>query len=193
MRYFLPAYFVVCLSLVFVVRVVLVRRRTGADPFVERWRDDLRGYVGRMLVVVVALVALDVLAVGAGARLVPIEVLRLPAIEAAGAALLVAALAWIVLAQVHMGDSWRIGVDPDAAKTPLITAGLFGRSRNPVFLGMRVAMLGLVLAAPNVLSLTAALLAEVLIQVQVRVEEVYLDGVHGERYRSYRRRVRRWI
>ncbi|MEQ8273112.1 MAG: methyltransferase [Deltaproteobacteria bacterium] len=193
MRYFLPAYFVVCLSLVFVVRVVLVRRRTGADPFVERWRDDLRGYVGRMLVVVVALVALDVVAVGAGARLVPIEVLKLPAVEAAGAALLVAALAWIVLAQVHMGDSWRIGVDPDAAKTPLVTAGLFGRSRNPVFLGMRVAMLGLVLAAPNVLSLTAAILAEVLIQVQVRVEEVYLDGVHGERYRSYRRRVRRWI
>lgn len=193
MTYFLPAYFVVCLSLVFVVRVVLVRRRTGADPFVERWRDDLRGYVGRMLVVVVALVALDVVAVGAGARLVPIEVLKLPAVEAAGAALLVAALAWIVLAQVHMGDSWRIGVDPDAAKTPLVTAGLFGRSRNPVFLGMRVAMLGLVLAAPNVLSLTAAILAEVLIQVQVRVEEAYLDGVHGERYRSYRRRVRRWI
>ncbi len=196
MRIFLPVYFVVSMLLVFVVRTLVVRRSAGVNPIAERWRDDLRGYVGRMLVVAEVLVLVDVVCVAIGgstyARLVPIPALELPIVQAAGATLLVVALIWIVLAQIQMGDSWRIGVDPDA-RTALVTNGLFSRSRNPVFLGMRLSVLGAFLAAPNALALSIAVLAEVLIQVQVRVEEAYLSDVHGDAYRAYRRDVRRWI
>lgn len=196
MRIFLPTYFLVTMLLVFVIRVVVVKRRTGVNPVVEKWRDDLRGYVGRGLVVAELLVAVDVAFVALGrpalAYLAPIAPLEHPIAQAAGVTLLLFALAWIVLAQLQMGDSWRIGVDPDA-KTALVTRGLFSRSRNPVFLGMRASLLGLFLAAPNALSLAAAVLGEVLVQVQVRVEEAYLEGVHGAAYQSYRRGVRRWI
>lgn len=174
----------------------MVRKRTGVNPLAERWEDDLRGYIARMLVVSEALVLLNVVLVAVGPpiydHLVPIAALEHRVVQTLGGALLVVALAWVVTAQIQMGDSWRIGVDPEA-KTELVTAGLFLRSRNPVFLGMRVSLLGIFLAAPNALALIAAVLGEVLIQVQVRIEEPYLDGVHGESYRDYRRRVRRWL
>jgi protein-S-isoprenylcysteine O-methyltransferase Ste14 len=38
-------------------------------------------------------------------------------------------------AQRAIGESWRIGVDPDE-RTELVTAGLFGRLRTPIFTGM---------------------------------------------------------
>ena len=93
---------------------------------------------------------------------------------------------------MQMGRSWRIGVDPEA-KTELVTRGLFGRCRNPIFLGMRAIAAGVFLASPNVLSLAALILSELLIQVQVRAEEAYLDRTHGDAYAQYRAAVPRWL
>ena len=104
---------------------------------------------------------------------------------------LVAALAWIAIAQVQMGRSWRIGVDP--AKTELKAARLFAVSRNPIFLGMRAMLVGVFLVAPNALSLAVLLLGEALIQLQVRFEEAHLERIEGEAYRAYRARVPRWL
>jgi protein-S-isoprenylcysteine O-methyltransferase Ste14 len=97
-----------------------------------------------------------------------------------------------VAAQETMGRSWRIGVDT-SVRTDLVIHGVFAISRNPVFLGMRIVLLGLFLILPNALSLLILVLADTLMQVQVRLEEQHLLALHGDAYREYGRRTRRWI
>lgn len=47
----------------------------------------------------------------------------------------------MLAAQQAMGRSWRIGVDTDE-RTELVTEGVFGLVRNPVFTAMIVAVGG---------------------------------------------------
>ncbi len=91
-----------------------------------------------------------------------------------------------------MQESWRIGIDQDH-QTMLIRNGLFGISRNPIFLGMRWMLLGFFLILPNALTLTLWLLGDALMQIQVRLEEAYLTQQHGLRYSEYKLQVKRWI
>jgi protein-S-isoprenylcysteine O-methyltransferase Ste14 len=109
-----------------------------------------------------------------------------------GILLLLLSLVWIALAQTQMGEAWRIGIDTEH-RTPLVQKGVFHISRNPIFLGMIVTLLGLFLTIPNALTLLAFVLAVVLIGVQVRLEEEYLAQLHPEAYADYRLRVRRWL
>jgi protein-S-isoprenylcysteine O-methyltransferase Ste14 len=91
-----------------------------------------------------------------------------------------------------MGESWRIGIDEEH-RTPLVRKGVFGVSRNPIFLGMISTLLGLFLVTPNAVTLLVLGLGVVLIQIQVRLEEEFLSSAHGEDYEEYRREVRRWL
>lgn len=121
-----------------------------------------------------------------------LEWLAHSAARTAGWSLLIASLVWTVIAQIQMGKSWRIGID-QKNQTNLVTAGLFEHSRNPIFLGMRLSMLSLVLLRPNVVTVAAALVADVLIQIQVRLEEDFLLKQHGAKYEDYMRKTRRWL
>ena len=106
--------------------------------------------------------------------------------------LLLISLAWTVVAQAQMGASWRIGIDEER-RTPLVREGVFGLSRNPIFLGMMLTLLGLFLVIPSAVTLLVLGLGVVLIQIQVRLEEEFLSGAHGRDYEEYRRGVRRWL
>lgn len=101
-------------------------------------------------------------------------------------------LAWMVVAQAQMGESWRIGIDEEH-RTPLVRKGVFDLSRNPIFLGMMLTLAGLFLVIPNAVTLLALVLGAVLIQIQVRLEEEFLSRTHGEEYAEYRREVSRWL
>lgn len=58
---------------------------------------------------------------------------------------------------------------------------------------MRVNLLGLFLVFPAAGTLALLVAGEILMQVQVRLEEQHLSALHGEAYRVYRSRVRRWL
>lgn len=109
-----------------------------------------------------------------------------------GVALLLVSLVWTVLAQAQMGESWRIGIDEEH-HTPLVQRGVFGVSRNPIFLGMMLTVLGLFIVIPNAFTLLVLVMGVVLIQLQVRLEEEFLAETHGDEYAEYRMRVRRWV
>jgi len=66
-------------------------------------------------------------------------------------------------------------------------------SRNPIFLGMRVMLLGLFLIVPNVVTFAILITGELLIQTQVRLEEDFLSRIHGQAYLAYQKQVRRWL
>jgi protein-S-isoprenylcysteine O-methyltransferase Ste14 len=92
----------------------------------------------------------------------------------------------------HNGNGSAIHVEQGHA-TNLVQEGVFSRSRNPIFLGMMVTLVGLFFVIPNALTLVALVMGVVLIQIQVRLEEEFLAKSHGNEYSEYRRRVRRWF
>ena len=98
-----------------------------------------------------------------------------------------------IVAQLDMRESWRIGVGVQE-RTALVTAGLFAHVRNPIFSGVLLGCLGLVLMVPNLLSFVALASLLLGIELQVRrVEEPYLMRIHGSRYLSYARQVGRFV
>jgi protein-S-isoprenylcysteine O-methyltransferase Ste14 len=189
-------FFLLYFALTFAWRSTLVYRRTGVNPLVLPARDDAYGYVGRAFKVTIGIVAVYV----GLAAFVPkaidslgvIHALNKSAVSYIGWVMLWGSLAWLLVAQAQMGNSWRIGID-EHRQTSLVSSGLFALSRNPIFLGMRFTMLGLVLVSPTAFTVAVAVAAELLIQVQVRLEEAHLLSLHGEEYTGYSSRVRRWL
>lgn len=88
-------------------------------------------------------------------------------------------------AQYAMGEQWRIGVDPDE-KTKLVTTGIYGKIRNPIYTGCIVFGTGLLLLAPHVLFVITGLVGYFAVRAYVRdIEEPYLVKLHGDTYRQY--------
>lgn len=192
----LPVYLAVFFFTAFLWRSYRVWRRTGVNPYVLGTGDDAHSYIGRLfrltLVAVVFIVVAYLLSDGVYAYLAPIQWLSQTGLIVAGLFLLALALVWVLIAQAQMGDAWRIGVDA-SRETRLVQSGLFAVSRNPIFLGMLVMLLGFFLVLPNALSLVVVVLGYALIQIQVRLEEEHLTRLHGNAYQDYCRRVRRWL
>jgi len=195
-QYALLGYFLAYFLFAFVWRSFVVFKRTGINPFVLRNSDDAHGYVGRAVKLVVVgcavVVALDALLPDAASWLGSYRVLEARTVRVVGWVLLFAALAWLLAAQVQMGASWRIGIDSQH-RTALVQGGLFAISRNPIFLAMRVTLLGLFLVLPSAATLSLLVAGEILMQVQVRLEEEHLASLHGAEYAAYCQRVRRWL
>lgn len=188
------AIYVVYLSLAFGLRSVLQRRRTGSVGFngIGGRPGSAEWLAGVGFAVAIALgFAAPVLAL-AGA-LEPVDALDGPAGHAIGTALALGGLTLTLYAQVAMGDSWRIGVDP-AERTSLVTSGPFAIVRNPIFSAMIPTALGLALMVPNVASLAGLAGLVVALELQVRVvEEPYLLRIHGTEFARYATRVGRFL
>jgi protein-S-isoprenylcysteine O-methyltransferase Ste14 len=78
--------------------------------------------------------------------------------------------------------------------TRLVTSGIYRFSRNPIYLGMLLVMIGwaVVLASPVAVVLSAAFVLYI-DRFQIRPEERTLSALHGQDYRDYAERVRRWV
>lgn len=189
---FLSIYFVV----VFVVPSVRVKRKTGINPYVFNNTDSAHDFLGKVSAPITSLifiVALVNLFYPAGLQyFAPFTWLEISILKYTGFAFIHLALLWIIVAQVQMSNSWRVGID-HSAKTELKTNGLFSVSRNPVFLGMLVTLAGIFFILPNAITLLVATVSVMLFQVQVRLEEEYLSKTHANTYIVYCKKVRRWI
>lgn len=108
-----------------------------------------------------------------------------PAIYAIGIGAFALGFGLTLVAQLQMGESWRIGVST-SERTALVTHGVFSIVRNPIFTGMLLALLGMVLLVPHMLTVVAVVLTLVGLELQVRfVEEPYLFATHGAEYHAY--------
>ena len=173
------------LLLAFGVRSWIQWRRTGSTGFVRPRRGAPLAETVAAVLFTVGLVLLVAAPIADIADLDRFDALAGQAAGIAGVALAAAGTVLTFVAQLDMGDSWRIGVDP-ADRTRLVTKGVFGLVRNPIFSAMVLATIGLVLLVPNVLSVAALIALGVGLELQVRVvEEPYLRTVHGEAYRRY--------
>lgn len=196
LKIILPIYLALFFGLAMFWRSYVAWKRTGINPYALGNGDTVHDYVGKLFRFTLLATALIVLAFSLSESLynllMPIPLLNSFLLIGIGLALLASALIWVLIAQIQMGDSWRIGID-EKTNSPLVQHGLFGVSRNPIFLGMLVMLVGLLLAIPTAATLIVTLLGFALIYIQVRLEEPFLLDKYGEAYRVYQKHVRRWL
>jgi protein-S-isoprenylcysteine O-methyltransferase Ste14 len=184
----------VSLAITFGVRVAVQLRRTGSTGL-----HGLPPDAGPLEWIAGGLFVAGLLMGGAAPILALLGILEpIPALDGmvghlVGLVLAIGGIALTFGAQLAMGDSWRVGVDPEE-RTALVTDGPFGLVRNPIYSAMLPTVLGLVLMVPSILAVAAICALFVGLELQVRlVEEPYLLKAHGEEYASYAARVGRFV
>lgn len=85
-------------------------------------------------------------------------------------------------------------VKPFEESSALVTTGVFGVSRNPMYLGMTLILLGIGILLGSVTPLAVVIALPILLdRVFITPEERMLEDAFGDQFREYRERVRRWI
>jgi protein-S-isoprenylcysteine O-methyltransferase Ste14 len=112
---------------------------------------------------------------------------------AAGGALTVLGIAIFVVAIRNFGRA-DTPVPSTEPTRMLVTTGIHGRSRNPIYVGMFLIYAGIGVAASSPWILILALPLAITIRYGVVArEEAYLERRFGNAYRDYKARVRRWL
>lgn len=175
----------------------LQRRRSGSFGVIflrsGDWRQKVRDAMG--IVLVLCLLGQGIAAVGWPASLSPVVALyhpEAPIWRVIGAVVLFGGLMLVIVSQLDLGASWRIGID-ESARPGLVTNGLYQVCRNPIFLAILVTLTGYTILIPTRLSLILLVGAFIGMRQQVKTEEAHLLRAYGDDYRAYARRVGRFV
>jgi protein-S-isoprenylcysteine O-methyltransferase Ste14 len=109
---------------------------------------------------------------------------------------LVAAGAGICVAAVVSFRRANTTVNPTRpeATSALVTSGIYRFSRNPMYLGFLLILIGWAAFLSSVPALTGApLFVLYMNRFQVRPEEKAMSSIFGEEYEAYKTEVRRWL
>ncbi len=104
--------------------------------------------------------------------------------------------AGVAVVAVFQFQQAQTTVDPlrPAKASTLVSTGIFRFSRNPMYLGMLLILVGFSIKLASVLALLALpLFVAVITLLQIKPEEAVLTEIFGEAYLNYCRQVRRWI
>ena len=78
--------------------------------------------------------------------------------------------------------------------TALIEEGVFSKSRNPMYIGMFLFLLGLAVCFMNLAAIVFSLLFIVIVRISfITMEEKKLEQEIGQPYLEYKARVKRWF
>jgi protein-S-isoprenylcysteine O-methyltransferase Ste14 len=184
--------FLVFLVLVAGVRTWIQVRHTGdtGDRRKEARRNPTQRWID-------GLATIGALALGVGSPVAALFgldlVVRSLMIAVGGLVLTILGMIATFTAQLAMGDSWRVGVDPHE-RTTLIRSGPFGWVRNPILSSVLITCIGLVVMMPTVVGIAGLAAVAVASQMLVRlVEEPYLRRAHGQEYARYAESVGRFV
>jgi protein-S-isoprenylcysteine O-methyltransferase Ste14 len=113
-------------------------------------------------------------------------------VKIAGGVLMLAGLVIYGLALLALRESWRLGID---RKTPgpLVTDGIFAWSRNPIYVGLDLMIVGTFLIQGRLIFLVLATAFVAMLHLVIRREERFLSETYGDAYRNYCARVGRYI
>jgi protein-S-isoprenylcysteine O-methyltransferase Ste14 len=85
-------------------------------------------------------------------------------------------------------------LDPHGSVKQIVTSGIYRFTRNPIYLGFFLVIIGLPLDYGNYWGiLLAPLFTLTLNRLVIEKEEAYLEKKFGEEYTNYKSRVRRWL
>ncbi len=129
------------------------------------------------------------------ARLAPLPWLAWPGSIIVALALVLLGVA-LALAGVFTFERHRTTVNPfkPGAASTLVDTGVYRRTRNPMYVGVTLMLLGYAAYLGHLLALGLVALFPIYIQrFQIRPEERALDGIFGDAYAAYKARVPRWF
>jgi protein-S-isoprenylcysteine O-methyltransferase Ste14 len=105
-------------------------------------------------------------------------------------ALALALFAWAIVTITRAGSN----VPTNRPTTSIVVSGPYRFTRNPIYLGMFLGLIGFAIAFDDLwLLLMLVPFALVIRYGVVAREEAYLERKFGDVYRGYRARVRRWL
>ena len=85
-------------------------------------------------------------------------------------------------------------IRPFEQATTLVTAGIYRYTRNPMYLGMLIMLIGIWISLGKLSPLfIIPIFFFVIREGFVMAEEEFLENNFGDRYRDYKTRVRRWV
>lgn len=91
---------------------------------------------------------------------------------------------------------WRAktAVLPTRPSTAIVATGIYRYTRNPMYLGMSLALVGLGLGLNQLWFLLALPFAKLAVtKLAIEREEAYLAAKFGQTYLTYKAQVRRWL
>ncbi|MBD2750487.1 isoprenylcysteine carboxylmethyltransferase family protein [Microvirga sp. BT688] len=104
--------------------------------------------------------------------------------------LALALFAWSIATMTRAGTN----IPTNQPTTTIVERGPYRFTRNPIYIGMFLGLIGLAIAFNTIwLLLMMVPFALVIRYGVVAREEAYLDRKFGDVYRGYRSRVRRWL
>jgi protein-S-isoprenylcysteine O-methyltransferase Ste14 len=125
--------------------------------------------------------------------LAPDPVRALPGIvQASGGVLIVLGIALNVAAERGFKRE-DTAVRPFEPPRSLVTAGVFRWTRNPMYLGLVLILLGTAIVLASLWALVVVPAFFALMDRLIRHEEALMEATFGEEYRNYLRRARRWL
>jgi protein-S-isoprenylcysteine O-methyltransferase Ste14 len=92
-----------------------------------------------------------------------------------------------------LGKNWAPSVSGVRKDTVLVTSGLYGIIRHPIYLGAFVFLAALALVAANLFILLPTLAMLTLLYTSITQEEAILIDRFGEEYREYMKRIPRFV
>ncbi|SIT20258.1 Phospholipid methyltransferase [Chryseobacterium ureilyticum] len=195
-RFFIPIYFILFFTVSFLGVSLAVAKKIGKNPNVLPRDGSAYALIGSYFKIILAALFIYTMLPLLFPATVPIafriDILDRNPLKYIGITLMMLAFIFVVIAQIQMKNSWRIGID-NVMKTSLITSGLFQFSRNPIFLGMTVSLIGFSLTFPTIIAFFFSLIGSILMQIQIRLEEEHLLKQHGSVYLTYKKRVGRML
>ncbi len=109
-----------------------------------------------------------------------------------GVALCMVGLGLFLAALVSFGKSFRVGIDVERPDR-LVTSGIFGVTRNPIYIAFGLVLVGQFLIFPHWILLLYAAAGFGLFHRQIRREEDFLQSHYGRTFSEYRQRVPRYL
>ncbi len=101
---------------------------------------------------------------------------------------------WANYTLLHIGKIGLRNREPMQRPSNLVLVGPFRFTRNPIYFGCLLMMLGLVIVWSSLVTAFFLILVYVVFRyVFIKREEVILEEEFGEEYQDFKNRVRRWI
>jgi protein-S-isoprenylcysteine O-methyltransferase Ste14 len=182
------------LGVLFAIRRILTRApvETSSDRIASDVRDS-RGIAG--VIAPPLLIFLGFLALAAVLEaIIPPATALFPYVRyVAGTVLFIIGLV-IGIAGIQRLRASSTNISTDLPATALVIDGIYRWSRNPLYLALTLAYVGLAIAAGSAWAII--LLIPLLVVMNIGVisrEERYLEREFGDAYRAYKSRVRRWL
>jgi protein-S-isoprenylcysteine O-methyltransferase Ste14 len=100
----------------------------------------------------------------------------------------------VTLAADQAFKNHKTTVKPLEKPSWLVTGGVFRISRNPMYLGFTLLLVGVALLFGSLTPFVVVVVFAVLMDVQfIQAEERLLQATFGEKWDQYKKKVRRWL